>query len=80
MGERMSEWLITIVPILRGSKSQCILPIAWPKQVSGAAMTTDSETHAHTDTHKSAAEINELAEQQRRGIASRTPAQTRRRN
>ena len=39
------------VPILRGSESQCILPIVRPKRVSGAAMTTDSETHAHTPTH-----------------------------
>ena len=34
------------VPILRGSESQCILPIVRPKRVSGAAMTTDSETQA----------------------------------
>ena len=86
MRERMSEWLITNVPILRGSESQCILPIVRPKRVSRAAMTTDSETHAHTRTythtlihththtytHKRAAEIKELAEPQRRGIATHT--------
>ena len=72
VSERMREWLITKIPILRGSESWCILPIVRPKQVSGAAMTTHSETHAHTHTHKRAAELNELAEPQRRGIATHT--------
>ena len=77
--EWISEWLTTNLPNLRGSESQCILPIVRPKRISGAAITTDSETYAHTrtythtnaltHTHERAAEINELAEPQRRGIA-----------
>ena len=74
--ERMSEWLITNVPILRGSESQRFLPIVRPKRVSGAAMTTDSETRTHTHTHKRTAEINELAEPQRQGIAAHTRSHT----
>ena len=64
----MSKWLIPDISILRGSESQCILPIVRPKQISGAAMTPDSKTQAHTLTriythaHKCAAGINEKAE------------------
>ena len=46
VSERVSDWLITNVPILRG-----ILPIVQPKRVSGAAMMTDSETHTNTYTY-----------------------------
>ena len=48
-----------------------------PKLVSGAAMTTDSETRTHTLTHtrKRAAKINELVEQ-RQGIATHTRIHT----
>ena len=61
-----------------------ILPIVWLKRVRGAVMTTDSETNAHTHTptqrhthtrtckHKRAVKIIELAEPQRRGIATFT--------
>ena len=48
--ERMNEWLITNVRILRGSESQCILPIVRPKRVSAAAAVYPALLHLRIDT------------------------------